>query len=434
MSDFVSGPRVVVTGIGLVTPFAVGREASWRQIRTGARAARRVELPLVTPPTKESVTGLDCFGAPAPLVARASAGDEPIIDLALTAAEEAFADAGLPAGFSTPDRLGCVIGTSKGGLRSASRFLLATRNVMDESAPTEASGELWKRFLPNTPALAVAARWGAQGPVLCPVAACATGLVSLQRGVDLIHEGVCDVVLAGSTDASLTPLVVASFQRLGVLARGSDAATAGRPFDVRRNGFVIGEGAAVLVLESHAHAAARKAKAYAEWLSGGLLADAAGLTHLDTTGAGLTRLVRDVLSRGNIAPDEIDYINLHGTGTRENDVCETRGLRGALGAAAARPGCSSLKGAIGHLLGAAGSVETACALLALRDGIIPPTVNLEQPDPQCDLDYTPGAARSAELRTALKLSLGFGGHLTAALLGRRDAFAWRPPVRDPLSL
>jgi 3-oxoacyl-(acyl-carrier-protein) synthase len=291
-------------------------------------------------------------------------------------------------------------------------------------------GDLWQQFLPDTPALAVAARLGAQGPALCPVAACATGLASLQRAADLIREGVCDIVLAGSTDASLTPLVVASFQRLGVLARGPDAASAGRPFDVRRNGFVIGEGAAVLVLENRDHAIARNASAYAEWLAGASLADAAGLTHLDPTGAGLTRLIRDVLVRGGVAPHAVDYINLHGTGTRENDVCETRGIRSALGTSADRPGCSSLKGAIGHLLGAAGSVETACTLLAMRDGVIPPTINLEQPDPECNLDYTPETARPAALRTALKLSLGFGGHLTAALLGRRDDFAWRSPVRD----
>jgi 3-oxoacyl-[acyl-carrier-protein] synthase II len=415
-----------------VTPFASGREASWRQICDGQRAARRVELPLpATRPDVSASAALHCFGAPAPLSREASRSGEPIIDLALTAAAEAYSDAGLPGHSPNPNRLGCVIGTSKGGLRSACGFLHAERSGAMDSTSIERAAELWRRFLPDTPALAVAARFGAQGPTLCPVAACATGLASLQRGVDLIREGVCDVVLAGSTDASLTPLVVSSFQRLGVLAKGSEAATAGRPFDVRRNGFVIGEGAAVLVLESHAHAAARNATAYAEWIAGGLLADAAGLTHLDPSGAGLTRLIRDVLARARMSFDAVDYVNLHGTGTRENDVCETRGIRGAFEAEADRLSCSSLKGAIGHLLGAAGSVETACTLLALRDGIIPPTVNLEEADPECDLDYTCGTARPTALRNALKLSLGFGGHLTGALIGRRDDFAWRPPSCFP---
>lgn len=428
MSDRVSGPpRVVVTGIGLVTPFARSREASWRMIRRGERAARDVVLPLEGPAVQ--ATGrksLSCFGAPAALEAP-SDGDttqDRIVRLALEAAREAWRDAGLDRRAGDPERLGCVVGTSKGGLRSFSDFVLSER---DGGPDDPRKIGLWRQFLPETPALAVAAEFGAKGPSLCPVAACATGLASLQRGVDLIRDGACDVVLAGSTDASLTPLVVASFQRLGVLARGERAENSGRPFDLTRNGFVIGEGAAVLILEREESAAARGATAYAEWLSGGMLADAAGLTSVDPSGAGLRRLIGEVLARGGVEPHEVDYVNLHGTGTRENDACETRGVRAAFGAAADGLSCSSLKGAMGHLLGSAGSVEMACTLLAIRDGIAPPTVNLETRDPECDLDYTPGIARLRPIATALKLSLGFGGHLAGGLVGRRRTFAWRRP-------
>jgi 3-oxoacyl-[acyl-carrier-protein] synthase II len=402
--------RVVVTGIGLVTPFAAGREASWRSIRNGESAARWVDLPLDD--KSGTCATFRAAGAPAHPLPSDFGSEEPIVAMALCAAEEAWSDAGLTGSHLDPARCGCVVGTSKGGLRSFARAF-----ANDAAIP-----RAWPLFLPDAPARAVSERFRVQGPMLCPVAACATGLASLNRGVDLIRDGTCDAVLAGSTEASFIPAVVASFQRLGVLARGfEDPRSACRPYDRRRNGFLIGEGAAVLVLESLSRARDRGAAIYGEWLAGGSLADAAGLTHLDETGEGLARLIHDVLARSGLTPDQIDYVNLHGTATRENDAVETRGLRLAFGAAADRLCGSSLKGAIGHLLGAAGSVETACTFLALRDGVIPPTVNLERPSAECDLDYTPQFARARRSRHALKLSLGFGGHLTAAVLAAPDS-------------
>lgn len=406
------GHRVAVTGIGLITPFAAGREASWQAIRSGQSACRWVDVPLphepfgvATPPKSMRVAG-----APAPpSILDGGESPEPIVSLALRAASEAWADARLDGCSPDEARLGAVIGTSKGGLRS---FVRAFRPIAGEFNGAES----WPLFLPDAPALAIARRFQACGPVHCPVAACATGLASLQRGAELIRDGTCDVVLAGSTDASLTPIVLASFQRLGVLARGfDDPAAACRPFHRRRSGFVIGEGAAVLVLERWEAAVQRGARMAGEWLAGVSLGDAAGLTHLDPTGDGLCRLIGDVLDRAGLCPEDIDYVNLHGTGTRENDAVETRGIRRAFGRGADRLRTSSLKGALGHLLGAAGSVETACTLLAMRDGIIPPTLHLNDRDPACDLDYTPHAARPARIRHALKLSLGFGGHLSAAV-------------------
>jgi 3-oxoacyl-[acyl-carrier-protein] synthase II len=336
-----------------------------------------------------------------------AASPEPVIAQALTAAREAMTQAGLAPQMTLSERTGCVIGTSKLGLRSFARALQYGDCVRSAS------------FFPNVAALSVAAEWNVRGPVLCPVAACATGLVSLIRGADLIRSAECDVVLAGSSDASLVPIVLGSFQRLGVLARGAPhPATACRPFDAERSGFVIGEGAAILVLEEQTHAVARGATVLAEFVAGGLANDPSGLTQVDPHGSALAWLIADVLRRAHVAPHEIDALNLHGTATRANDVAETRAVRAALGQAADHVACSSQKGAIGHLLGAAGSVESAFAVLSLRDQILPPTINLRTPDPQCNLDYVPNTARSARLQNILKLSLGFGGHLAVGLFRR----------------
>lgn len=389
-SEPTGGRQVVVTGIGLVTPFGAGREISWSAIRTGRSAVDWFE-------TDES-GGPRWAGASAPTELLASA--EPVVTMALTAAREALAHAGLS---DISEYGGCVIGTSKLGLRSFARAVGQDENLTHE-------------FWPNTAARAVASEWNLRGPALCPVAACATGLVSLIRGADLIRSGECDVVLAGSSDASLVPIVLGSFQRLGVMSRGfEDPATACRPFDAERSGFVVGEGAAVLVLEDRKHAVTRGANILAEFVAAGMASDPSGMTQIDPDGTSLAWLIRDVLHRAKVSPDEIDAINLHGTATLANDIAETRAVRSAFGSAANRLACSSQKGAIGHLLGAAGSVESAFAVLALRDQVVPPTINLRVPDPQCDLDYVANEARSTRLRNVLKLSLGFGGHIAVGL-------------------
>ena len=400
MSDPTSGSaepanrrQVVVTGIGLVTPFGIGRELSWSAIRDGRSAVGGFELddPL-GPRTRNWV------GAAAPSQVLTSV--EPVVTMAVTAAREAMTHAGLS---DISEQGGCVIGTSKLGLRSFARAFGHVENVPHE-------------YWPNMAARAVASEWKLRGPALCPVAACATGLVSLIRGADLIRSGECDVVLAGSSDASLVPIVLGSFQRLGVMARGfEEPSSACRPFDAERSGFVIGEGAAVLVLEDRDHAIARGATPITEFVAGGMASDPSGLTQIDPNGTSLAWLIRDVLRRANVSPTDIDAINLHGTATRTNDVAESRAVRAAFGAAADCIACSSQKGAIGHLLGAAGSVESAFAVLALRDQVVPPTINLRTPDPQCDLDYVPNESRSRRLRNVLKLSLGFGGHVAVGL-------------------
>lgn len=412
--------RVVITGIGLITPYAVGREASWQGICSGQSAiqpleelARQLNRPLaggVIPDASLSSAGA---GRQEPLQT------EPSLTLALKASEEALQDAGLD-----PDRLhressGCVIGSSKGGIASFAQ--LAALQHSDSADSGQVPPELWLQCLPGAASQTVAAKFQLQGAALTPVSACATGFSSIMRGAELIRDGICDTVLAGSTDASLLPAVLASFHRMGVLATHFDTpGEACRPYDARRSGFVVGEGAAILILESLEQAQHRGVTPYAEWLTGGLGSDSTHLMQFDPQARSLAHLLNDTLRRAGVAHDEIDYINLHGTGTQINDVYETHALQKAFGTRAAEIPCSSLKGGMGHLLGAAGSVELALTLLAMRDGIVPPTLNLQVPDPDCNLNYTPLTAVPRDIRTALKLSFGFGGHLAAGLVRKWD--------------
>jgi 3-oxoacyl-[acyl-carrier-protein] synthase II len=249
------------------------------------------------------------------------------------------------------------------------------------------------------------------------------------QGADLIRRGVCDVVLAGSADASLEPFVLGAFRRMKILARDDDdASRAVRPWDRKRSGFLVGEGGALFVLERAAAAGRRGVVPYAEIAGGALGADAHHETDLNPDPDGLAHVIRQALGRSGVRPDEVDHVNVHGTATRANDPIECRALRLALGEAADRVACSANKSQIGHLLGAAGAAELAITCLALRDGFVPPTLNLTDPDPACDLDATPLVGRSRPIRAALKLSIGFGGHLAAAVLRRQGT---GPDVRSP---
>lgn len=387
--------RVVVTGIGLWTPLGTSRESTWQALSAGRTGIRW--LP-------ESVwTGSRLSGAPCERPGICATRD-PVVGLAESVAREALSDAGLHSDQIVRDTTGIVFGTSKGGLQTAADLL---RNPADPY--------LWTDVWPSAAASHLAGVLGSTGPCMAPVAACATGLVACQRAADLIREGRCEVVFAGSSDASLQPAILGSFLRLGVLAHGTDEPEACRPFDSERSGFVVGEGAGCLVLESLPHARSRGASWYGEWISGRLLSDPTGLTQLSPGGEPLLRLLADLRAE---SPGDPDYINLHGTGTRSNDRVESQAVRMTLGPHADAVSCSSLKGALGHLLGAAGTVELAATLLALRDQTVPPTTSLRCPDPELMLDFTPGFARSRRMESAWKLSLGFGGHLSAACVAR----------------
>jgi 3-oxoacyl-[acyl-carrier-protein] synthase II len=394
---------VVVTGIGLWTGLGTGRDNTWQALQAGQSALRWIDVP--------GTHGLGRLAGAPRAEADGDAAAEPddrTLSLVFRTAREAMDDARLTRDAYLPERIATVIGLSKGCLQRLGR--LAREGVPGTAAFPDFG---W----PNAGAALLAAREDLRGPCLAPVAACATGLIAALQAADLIRRGVCDLALAGAADASLDPLVLGAFHKMGVLARiDGDPARAVRPWDRRRSGFLVGEGAAVLVLERADRARQRGVPPYAELAGGAFGADAYHETNLDPDPVGLATLLRRALANAHVAPSEVDLVNVHGTATPTNDPLECRAIRGALGEAAGHVSCSANKSQIGHLLGAAGAVELALTCLSLRDGFVPPTLNLDEPDPACDLDATAHVGRRRPIRAALKLSIGFGGHLAAALV------------------
>jgi 3-oxoacyl-(acyl-carrier-protein) synthase len=275
----------------------------------------------------------------------------------------------------------------------------------------------WQQWLPNTSCATVAGDYDLRGPRLSNSTACASGTIAILKAIRAIRDGQCDLCLAGSSEA-IHPLFAAGFYNMRVLADHEDPPRACRPFDLARNGFVMGEGAAMFVLERLDHALGRGATIYAEALGGKILSDARHVTSLDANSDALVELIRGTLRTAGVVPRDIAYINAHGTGTQQNDLLESRGIRQAFGRAADSVCVSANKAMLGHLVNASGSVELAITALALRDGFAPPTLNLTDPDPECDLDCIPLIGRARPLEHALKLSIAFGGHLAAIVLRR----------------
>lgn len=407
-------PRVWVTGLGLITSLGGDRESSWRALLHGRQGSRW--LPPSSPRSDPPRAGYP-----------SARTDLSPTRLLLAAAEEALRDAELPGGLD-PTRVATVLGMSKGDLTS----LQQRHRAYLKGGPLAISGD-WTEGWPGSAADRVVERWNLQGPRIAPIAACATGLIAAIQGADLIRRGACDVALVGAADASLDPLVLGAFRRMGVLARvaeGEDPARAVRPWDLDRSGFLVGEGAAVLVLEREDQAKARGALPYCEFAGGAFGSDAHHLTDLNPDPTNLAGLIGRALAWSGVEPAEIDHVNVHATATRSNDPLECAAVRLALGNQARRASCSANKPQVGHCLGAAGAVELGFAALSVRDQCAPPTLNLDRPDPLCDLDGTPGVGRPRPIRAALKLSLGFGGHLAAAVLKKSAGFS-RPEVPFP---
>jgi len=390
----------------MVTPLGFGSEPTWVRLLAGHTAVGG-----------QRVGDLDAAVARAQQAGRAKGlnGADPAIHFVLSAAAEAVAQAGLSPEALGGGRAAVVIGCSKGcvlNLLTAHRAFLAG----DHSAAAALA-----RTDPAEPARAVARRFAVAGPCIGMATACATGLHAVIRGAQLIADGQADVVLTGATDASIHPLFVSSFRRMGVLAEANgDATTACRPFDRRRRGFALGEGAAVLVLESPNSVAARDGRTLGRLVGWGIGADPTGLAALGSDGEALAAVLRRTLRAAAIDPEQVGYVNAHGTATQANDPIETRALKAALGAAAHRTPVSSVKGALGHMMGAAGAVEAAITVLAVERQVAPPTANLVDPDPACDLNYVPGYARHQKIEYALKLSTGFGGAIGALVVGRAE--------------
>jgi 3-oxoacyl-[acyl-carrier-protein] synthase II len=418
MSDPGRLPAVWITGIGLVAPFVpegIGTEAAWRSLRDGH--AR----PFALDP-RDPAHGPRHHGFLAPYRARFDEGFDPLPRIVEGAAVAAASDAGLGprAPAYDPDRAAVLFGLSKGRmLRQENVFERWRANPADDAELAYS----WPRLGADDGARRIARLMRTRGLCLAPVAACATGLIAAIRGADLIRHGHADLAFVGAADASLTPFLLGAFRRLKVLAPvkdGDDPARAVRPWNRDRRGFLVGEGGAVLVLERADHARARGALPHAEFAGGAMGSDAHHLTDQDPDPSGLAHLIGLALRDAGLTPADIDHVNVHGTATRSNDPLECRAIRRAFGPHADSLSCSANKAQVGHLLGAAGAVELAFTAMAIRDQFVPPTLNLDDPDPACDLDGTPLVGKSRPIRAALKLSLGFGGHLACAVLRRPD--------------
>jgi 3-oxoacyl-[acyl-carrier-protein] synthase II len=340
------------------------------------------------------------------------------IHFAMAAGKEAVADSGIDFAAMDQDqrdRVGVVVNTGGGGIEA----IIDGTHTHDTKGPRFVSAFAIPALSGSMGAAMLSMEWGLTGPVMTQVAACATSVIAFHDALRLIRSGECDVVLAGGSEAPVVPMGVAALANMGALSKRNDSPeTASRPFDRTRDGFVLGEGGGVVVVESLAHARARGATPIAEVLGGALTADAFHISAPEPTGRGQTRAMTNALRNSEVAPDEIDYIVAHGTATPLNDATETRAIKSAYGAHARKVAISSPKSMIGHLVGAAGIASALAGLGAIRDQVIPPTANLREPDPECDLDYVPLTARKAKVDTVAVHGFGFGGQNAVTVFRR----------------
>jgi len=340
---------------------------------------------------------------------------DPVLWYALIAGREAVADAGLSTPMADSDRVGVIVASGIGGLTTTSKQV----EVLLKRGPDRVSPFLVPMILPDAAASRIAIEFGLRGPNMAVTSACASGTNAIGEAYAMIRRGIADAMLCGGSEAGIVPIALAGFSAMRALSeRNDDPQAASRPFDKDRDGFVIAEGAAILVLEALDHARARGARIYGELVGYGSTDDAYHIAAPLDNGAEAARCMRLALAEAGLTPEDVDYINAHGTSTPLNDVTETHAIRAALGDAADDVAVSSTKSVTGHLLGAAGALEAAFTLKALQEGVLPPTMNLDEPDPECDLDYVPNVAREADAKVALSNSFGFGGH-NACLAFRR---------------
>jgi 3-oxoacyl-[acyl-carrier-protein] synthase II len=402
--------RVVVSGIGPVTPVGVGREPFWSSLaegRSGIGELTRFEAEGFPVRISGEVRDLDPSAFMEPKEVRRT---DRVVHFALAAAKLAHADAGSPE--LQPERTAVTMGAGIGGMETLEEQI----RVLVERGPDRVSPFTVPAMMPNAAAGHVAMALGLTGPNMGIVTACAASAHAIGEAFRMIREGRADVAFAGGSDASITPVSIASFARMGALSRNPDPARASRPFDRARDGFVLSEGACVLVLEEAERAAARGARVWAEIAGYGATADAFHVTQPEPEGLGAIAAMQAALADAGEAADAVGYVNAHGTSTPLNDAAETRAITKVFGDH--RPAVSSTKSMTGHLLGAAGAVEAAATALAIHHELLPPTVNLDDPDPECDLDHVANAARAAEIRVALSNSFGFGGQNAVLALRR----------------
>ncbi|MBP2055146.1 3-oxoacyl-[acyl-carrier-protein] synthase II [Streptomyces griseochromogenes] len=399
---------VAVTGVGLVTPGGVGVWPSWELILRGESTAASADPELAGLPVDFSCR-VPGFDADQLLGRRIAWRQDRFVHLGLVAAREALADAGLDPKSWDGSRVGIVVGNALGG----TKLFEEARSTLDSEGAGKVSPVLIPQMGQSSLGGFLSIDCGATGPNITTVTACASGATAIGTARDLLRSGVCDVVVTGGTESAISPTIIAGFHQLGALSkRGDDPAAASRPFDDGRDGFVAAEGAGMLVLERAADARARGAQPLALLSGYGASADAYHPTAPRADGAGVEQAVRMALADAGIPPQQVDHINAHGTSTPLNDAAEAQVIRRIFGD---RPVVTSVKGALGHTLGAAGAIEAVCTVLSVRHNVVPPTANLDSPDPQVQLDIVTKAPRTMPVRTAISNSFGFGG-LNAVLV------------------
>src|SRR5438876_4182325 len=407
--------RVVITGIGAVTPLGNDAETSWQNLIAGESGA----APITQFDSSDYFVHFACEVKdfdPSNWIERKQARRmDRFAQLVLAAARQAEADSGVDIA-AEGDRVGASIATGIGGIKSFQDCY----DVLISRGPDRVNPFAIPCIIPNMGAGWVSMELGTRGPLSSECTACAASNMAIGQGLDDIRLGRADVMLCGGTESAINKVGIAGFAAMRALSRrNSDPKRASRPFDAERDGFVMGEAAAILVLEELEHAKARGAKIYAEVVGHGLSSDATHVTEPDPTGENPARAMRNAFGDAGIDPGEVDYINAHGTSTPLGDASETRVIKMALGEDNARKTpISSTKGSTGHCLGAAGAIEAIFSVLAIRDGKLPPTNNHEVEDPECDLDYIPNEARDADVRVAVSNSFGFGGHNASIVLKR----------------
>ncbi|MFO7251499.1 MAG: beta-ketoacyl-[acyl-carrier-protein] synthase family protein [Actinomycetes bacterium] len=413
--------RVVITGLGVTAPGGIGTAAFWDLISSGRTATRRISLFDPTGFRSRIAAEIDFDPAACGLSPQEIRRMDRAAQLGVVSAREALADSGLTLEDVPPERRGVSIGSAVGCTSGLEQEYVVVSDGGREWLvdPAYAVPHLYGYMVPST--LAVEVAWAAQaeGPVALVSTGCTAGLDAVGHGYRLVQEGVADVVIAGATDAPISPITVACFDAIKATSpNNDDPEHASRPFDRDRDGFVLGEGSAVMVLEEREAALRRGAEIYAEIVGFANRSNAYHMTGLKPDGREMAEAIRAALREARLNPEDVDYINAHGSGTRQNDRHETAAFKDALGEHAYKTPVSSIKSMVGHSLGAIGSIEVAASVLAIKHDVIPPTANLHTPDPECDLDYVPLTAREQPVDVVLSVGSGFGGFQTAMLLAQ----------------
>ncbi|WP_248930328.1 beta-ketoacyl-ACP synthase II [Paenibacillus hamazuiensis] len=408
-------PRVVITGMGVITPIGNRVAAFWEGLvrgRSGIAAIPGSDFDEY----KTRIAGVvRDFDPEAEFGKKEARRMDRYTQFAVAAAKEALEDAGLEAGGADPERVGVYIGSGIGGIHT----LLENYRTLLNRGHGRVSPTVVPMMIANMAAAQVSMIYGFTGPTLAPVTACATGNNAIGEAFKLIQRGAADVVVAGGAEATITDLAMAGFGNATAMStRNDEPQRASRPFDAERDGFVSSEGAGIVVLESLEHAKRRGARIHAEIIGYGASSDAYHMVATDPEGMGAYRAMREAVRDAGIRPEDIDTINAHATSTQQGDRSETLAIKKLLGQRAYEVPVSANKSMLGHMLGAAGGVEAVALIKTLQEGVIPPTINLEHPDPECNLDYVPNEARSAKLEIGLSNSFGFGGH-NAVLIFKR---------------